>query len=162
MPNLGDTTTAKNELEFLRDLEKNGNLISLVSSDFTGNGDQITYTVPNGNRFYFIESKLYPVVDTIKTGAGNQNNAPTTENRRTFVSLTFDGVTKDILTHDYETTWGSNTSGATWASGNSGQAGQYKTTARGISLLGDGVKQVKLTSSSTSGTYRVSLLGWIE
>ena len=159
MPNLGDTTTAKNELEFLRDLEKNGNLISLVSSNFTGNGDQITYTVPNGNRFYFIESKLYPITDTA-TIASTNSISPIVTNRRVLVSLTFDGVTKDILSYDQESRYNAVSSGN--SSMSSSQTGNFQSTARGISLLGDGVKQVKLTSSSTSGTYRVSLLGWIE
>lgn len=157
MPNLGDTTTAKNELEFLRDLEKSGNLISLVSSDFTGNGDQITYTVPNGNRFYFIESKLYPVSNVIAISALEPDGS---ESRGTTVSLTFDGVTKDILTYTF--LHHGNTSNLYNTKHGQFGTGQFETTVKGISLLGDGVKQVKLTSSSTSGTYRVSLLGWIE
>lgn len=154
MPVVGDSGVGS-DWEYLRKKELAGEIISLISSDFNGNADQITYTVPSGKRFFFMKAKLYPVVDTVH---GETTVIGATSNRRAFVSITFDGVVKDILTHDEEsrTTYGSYSPGLTTAN-----TGQYESNFFG-SILGDGIKQVKLTSTNTSGTYRVSLLGWIE
>ncbi len=56
------------DLEFLRDLELSGDLVHLLSSEFTANADQITFTPASGKTFFHIRSKLYPVVDTVVTG----------------------------------------------------------------------------------------------
>lgn len=158
MPDISESESIT-DLQFLRNLEKSGNLISIISAEFSGDGDQITYVPANGKTFFLISAKLYPVVDSIITGGQTAIN---TRNRRADVELTYNSVVKDVLTHDMETTYGSNTSLSDFSQGNAGQAGQYVTTAKGISLVGDGAKAVKLTSTNTSGTYRVALLGWIE
>lgn len=147
------------DLEFLRDLELSGDLIHLLSSEFTGNADQITYVPANGQTFFHISSKLYPVVDTVVTGSNN-GAAPVTLNRRADVELTFDSVLKDVLTYDFEQIYGSNITGdhPTTAMGS---AGQLETNIF-ESMVGNGIKAIKLTSTNNSGTYRVSLLGWIQ
>ena len=147
------------DLEFLRDKELAGDLIHIISSEFTANADQITFVPASGKTFFHIKSKLYPVVNTIITGA--VGSTTTTSNRRADVELTFDSVLKDALTHDMETTFGSNEGAATRSQGNAGQTGQYETNIF-ESMVGDGIKSIKLTSTNNSGTYRVSLLGWIQ
>lgn len=150
------------DFEFLSIKEFGGKLIHEISAEFSTNADQISYTVPNGKTFYHLKSKLYPVTDTIATGSGGASSSyPKTLNRRADVELTFDGTIKDVLTHDMETTHGSNASNANVAEGNSGQAGQYETNLV-ESMAGNGTKQIKLTSTNTSGTYRVTLMGIIE
>lgn len=156
MPVISGGSSSKNEWEFFRDLQKDGNIISLISSDFTGNGDQITYTVPNGKTFYLVKAKLYPVSNVIAISALEPDGS---ESRGTTVSLTFDGVTKDILTYTF-LHHGNSSNLYNTKHGQFG-TGQFETNSF-VSLVGDGVKQIKLTSSSTSGTYRVSLFGWIE
>lgn len=152
MPVISGGSSSKNEWEFFRDLQKDGNIISLISSDFSTSGDQITYTVPNGKTFYLVKAKLYPVSNVVVTTTDND-----TQTRQCIVSLTVDGVTKDILTWYYEQRENSNNQQFGGAFG----TGQFETNSF-VSLVGDGVKQIKLTSSSISGTYRVSLFGWIE
>lgn len=154
---LSQYSLSQTEVEFLAKKEREGNLVWSISSEFTGDADQITITPASGKTFYLLGIKLYPVVNTIITGG---NSAVTTENRRVDVELTFDGTIKDVLTHDQETSYGS--SAGTTAAGNSGQAGQFIGLAKGISMAGNGVKTVKLTSTNTSGTYRVSILGYYE
>jgi len=146
------------DLEFLRDLELAGELIHLLSGEFTVGADQITFTPASGKTFFHIKSKLYPVVDTIITGSSF--GSPQTANRRADVELTFDTILKDVLTHDMETSFG-NDSGNTTAEGNLGQTGQYETNIF-ESMIGDGIKIIKLTSTNNSGTYRVSMMGWIQ
>ena len=147
------------EVEFLAKKERDGNLVWSISSEFTTNADQITITPVSGKTFYLVQAKLYPVVDSIITGSATAS--VTTSNRRTDIELTFDGIVKDVLTHDMETTYGS-TVGGDHAQGNAAVTGQYNTLAKGISMTGNGVKTVKLTSTNTSGTYRVSILGYYE
>ena len=149
------------DLEFQRDLELAGDLVHLLSSEFTGNADQITFIPANGDTFFHIMSKLYPVVDTIFMNA--IDNTVTRSNRRADIELTFNSVLKDVLTHDFETlngtipTSGTSRSGA----GSAAKAGQYETNII-ESMLGDGVKSIKLTSTNNTGTYRVSLRGWVQ
>ena len=149
------------DLEFQRDLELAGDLIHLLSSEFTTNADQITFIPANGDTFFHIMSKLYPVVDTVSMSASN--NAVTTTNRRADVELTFDSVLKDVLTHDFESTNGfiPNAGDTTSAAGSAARTGQYETNII-ESMVGDGIKSVKLTSTNNSGTYRVSLRGWVQ
>ena len=145
------------DLEFQRDLELSGDLIHLLSSEFTGNADQITFVVPNGETFFHIRSKLYPVTNTVASIV--VASAITTTNRRADVELTFDSILKDVLTHDFESVNGAG--GSTTAAGSAAVTGQYK--AEMVeSLVGDGIKSVKLTSTNNSGTYRVSLYGWVQ
>lgn len=146
------------DLEFQRDLELAGDLIHLLSSEFSGNADQITFVPANGDTFFHIMSKLYPVTDTIITGAAS--NGAQTANRRADVELTFDSVLKDVLTHDMETTFGVDAASAE-ASGNASQTGQYETNII-ESMVGDGIKSIKLTSTNNSGTFRVSMRGWVQ
>ena len=137
------------DLEFLAIKEYDGKLIHLISSEFTGNGDQITYTPASGKTFYHLRSRLYPVTDTINVSAN------TTNNRRCDVEITLDGTVIDVLTHDYEQ----------YSVGDTGQgAGVTWEHNSNIveSMDGNASKQVKLTSTNTSGTYRVSMLGIIE
>jgi len=147
------------EIEFLSQKEKNSNLVYEISSEFTNDADQITITPASGKRFFLVGLKLYPVTDTVSSSAPT---GTTTTSRRADVELTFDGTVKDVLTHDFRITQGTNSSGATAAQGAGGQAGQYTGLAKGISMSGNGVKAIKLTSTNTSGTYRVSILGYYE
>jgi hypothetical protein len=153
MPVISGGSSSKNEIEFLRDLEKDGKLISLVSSVFSGVADQLTYTVPSGKTFYLLGIKLVPVSGFVIHSYNND-----VVSRYCYVSLTFDGVLKDVLTWYYE----SNESSSGTLYGGSGGNGSFDGLAKIISLAGDGVKQVKLSSTSVSGSYRVSLLGFIE
>jgi len=138
------------DLEFLRDKELAGDLIHLLSSEFTGNADQITFIPASGKTFFHVRSKLYPVVNTIAGSLG----AGATVNRRADVELTFDTVLKDVLTFDMESVSGAN-------GGSAASAGQPETNIF-ESMVGNGVKAIKLTSTNNSGTYRVSMLGWIQ
>lgn len=139
------------EVEFLAKKEREGNLVHSISSEFTNNADQITITPASGKRFYLLGIKLYPVVNTVVF------TASAILNRRADIELTFDSVIKDILTHDHESgDAGSNEGNAM------DNAGQYTGLAKGISMSGDGAKTIKLTSTNTSGTYRVSILGYYE
>ena len=148
------------EIEFLAKKEREGNLVYSISSEFTNDADQITITPASGKTFYLIGIKLYPVVDTIITGNAQ---SPTTVNRRADVELTFDGTVKDVITYDMEASYGATLTGANYTTtGHAGQTGQYTGLAKGISMAGDGIKTVKLTSTNTSGTYRVSILGYYE
>ena len=146
------------DIQFLGQLEFNGELVDLISVEFTADADQISFVPAMGKTFYHVKSKLYPVVNSIITGA---STAPQTQNRRADVELKFDNVLKDVLTHDMETTHGSNIGLSTAAEGNAGQAGQYETNNH-ESMDGDGMKAILLTSTSTSGTYRVQLEGYTK
>lgn len=146
------------DIQFRGQLEFNGELIELLSSEFSANADQITFVPANNKTFYHIKSKLYPVTNTIITGAGN--NGTTTANRRADIELIFDTVLKDVLTHDMETTFGQDLANKV-AMGNAGQAGQYETNNH-ESMDGDAIKSIVLTSTNTSGTYRVQMEGYIK
>jgi len=147
---LAQYALSDNDTEFLARKQKQGNLVSEISSEFTGNADQITITPSSGKTFYLIGIKLYPVTDVLTTSNGT---------RRTDVELTYDGTVKDVLTFSsmsvYTYTYRS-------GAGNSQNAGQLTGNARGISMEGNGSKQIKLTSTNTTGTYRVSIMGYYE
>jgi len=136
------------DLAFLQQKEQEGNLVKLTSAEFSSDADQITFIPPNGKTFFFIKAKLYPVVDTIATTlpAGLVN-------RRADIEITNDGVVIDVLTHDQEA---SNSGG-----GSASATGQRESNIFD-SLDGNGVKEFKLVSTNTSGTYRVSLLGYLD
>jgi hypothetical protein len=140
------------DLEFLRQKQLDGDLIHLISSEFTGNADQITYTPATGKTFYHIKSKLYPVDNTVFGGTQSAGNH--TANRRADVELTIDAVVVDTLTYDFEV---KDVNGVGQMDG----IGQFETNIF-ESLVGNASKAVKLTSTNNSGTYRVSMLGWIE
>jgi|21_taG_2_1085346.scaffolds.fasta_scaffold02800_2 hypothetical protein len=147
---LAQYALSDNDTEFLARKQKQGNLVSEISSEFTGNADQITITPSSGKTFYLIGIKLYPVTDVLTTSNGT---------RRTDVELTYDGTVKDVLTFSsmsvYTYTYRS-------GAGNSQNAGQLTGNTRGISMEGNGSKQIKLTSTNTTGTYRVSIMGYYE
>ena len=148
------------DIQFLGQLEFAGELVDLISSEFTANAAQISFVPASGKTFYHVKSQLYPVVDTIKTGA--TINGTTTENRRADVELLFDTTVKDVLTHDQETTHGiGGANNSANASGNAAATGQYETNNH-ESMDGDAIKAITLTSTNTSGTYRVQLEGYIK
>lgn len=150
------------EVEFLAKKEADGDLVSEISAEFTGDADQITVTPASGKDFVLVEARLIPVVDTIHMNSSSNNVATT--NRRCDVELTFDSTVKDILTHDHESRNGyvPGSGTAHMAAGSAGVVGNYSTLMKGIRMTGDGAKTVKLTSTNTSGTYRVALLGYYE
>lgn len=141
------------DLEFLRDLELSGDLVHLLSSEFTSDADQITFVPASGKTFFHIRSKLYPVTDTVVGLADSAGLSAI--NRRADVELTFDSVVKDVLTYDFEAYQNDrNYSGA--------QSNMQDETNIFESMVGNGSKSIKLTSTNNSGTYRVSMLGWIQ
>jgi hypothetical protein len=149
------------DIQFLGQLEFAGELVDLISSEFSANAAQISFVPASGKTFYHVKSKLYPVVDTIKTGIA-ANNTVVTSNRRADVELAFDGTLKDVLTHDMESTQGQGTvTNAPAGQGNAGETGQYETNNH-ESMDGDAIKAITLTSTNTSGTYRVQLEGYIK
>jgi len=141
--------TRLSDFEFLSIKEYGGKLIHELSAEFTGNADQVTYTVPSGKTFYHLKSKLYPVTDVFVLTGGD---------RRTDAELTFDGTVKDIITYSHSAIRDTSTNRSYASTDN---IGQFETNIV-ESMAGDGVKQIKLTSTNTTGTYRVSLMGIIE
>ncbi len=144
--------TRLSDFEFLSIKEFGGKLIHELSAEFTTDADQVTYTVPSGKTFYHLKSKLYPVTDVFKTSAPNGGT------RRTDVELTFDGTVKDVLTY-YQRT--AHSTGGNGGAGSATSIGEFETNLV-ESMAGDGVKEIKLTSTGTAGSYRVSLMGIIE
>jgi len=152
----GQTVTFQTEggdLSFLRDKERAGDLVKLVSPEFSADADQITFVPPNGKTFFFSRARLYPVTDTVTLIAGSLGNTALT--RRADIEITNDGTIVDVLTHDH---W-SRQADADMSSGVN--TGQYESNIFD-SLVGDGIKEFKLVSTNTSGTFRVSLFGWLE
>jgi len=148
---LAQYALSDNDVEFLARKEKQGNLVSMISNEFTGNGDQITITPASGKIFYLISIKLYPVSNVTPVGS--------TVSRQTDVELTYDGTVKDVLTYSYNTHMRDQ---YRESSSSADGTGQFTGNARGISMEGNGSKQIKLTSTSTTGTYRVSIMGYYE
>ena len=147
---LAQYSLSDNDVEFRARKENQGNLVSMISNEFTGNGDQITITPSSGKTFYLIGIKLYPVTGVAQVSAGG---------KRTDIELTYDGTLKDVLTYE--------ASAIAYISSNEGYAnasntGQLTGNASGISMEGNGSKQIKLTSTNTNGTYRVSIMGYYE
>lgn len=148
---LAQYSLSDNDVEFRARKEKQGNLVSMISNEFTGNGDQITITPASGKTFYLIGIKLYPVTDVTPAGS--------TVSRQTDVELTYDGTVKDVLTYSYNTHMRDQ---YRESSSSADSTGQLTGNASGISMEGNGSKQIKLTSTNTSGTYRVSIMGYYE
>ena len=137
-------------MSYLATKQFEGKLFKEISSEFTTNAVQITRTIANGKTFYFVKAKLYPVVNTI---FGDNNLS--IKNRRADIEIKFDGTIIDVLTYDFE----SNELGANRAAwGNSNQLESLVVD----SMIGNGVKKVEVTSTDTSGTFRVSLMGFEE
>ena len=90
------------DLEFLSNLEIAGHLIKELSAEFTNNAAKITVTPASGKTFFHVRSKLYPVVDTIKTGIA-ANNTVVTSNRRADVEITNESAVVDRLPTTSET-----------------------------------------------------------
>lgn len=152
MPDYSDFNKKLSDIEFIRQKQIEGNLIKLVSTEFSGNADQISYVPASGKTFYFLKAKLYPVNDTtapqLTSGAGLS--------RRADVEITNDGTVIDVLTWDYQSYMVSTDDSAPTFG-----VGQFDSNVFD-SLIGNASKAFKLTSTNTSGTYRVTLLGWIE
>ncbi len=144
------------DLAFLANKEFDGKIFKEISGEFTNNAVQITHIVPSGKTFYLAEVRLYPVVNTV-VAAINGAAGTSAVNRRADVEVKFDGTIIDVLTHDQET--GQDDANHQGAAGGSGN---YWGAMKGLSLDGDGVKVVELTSTNTSGTYRVSIIGFEE
>ena len=142
------------ESEYLAKKEFDGKLSKSLSAEFSGNAAQITITPASGKTFYHARSKLYPVVNTISLPA--VSGGTNVVNRRADVELTNDSTVIDVLTYDFEG-W---QFGAVIAA-SSGPASQQETNIMD-SLDGDGAKTMTLTSTNTSGTYRVSMIGFTE
>ena len=138
------------DFEFLSIKEFGGKLIHELSAVFSTDADQVTYTVPNGKTFYHLKSKLYP--------SGSNISAGTTASRGVNVQLTLNGTVKDVLTF---TQASAHATGGNGGAGSAAATGEFETNLV-ESMVGDGVKQIKLTSTGTSGSYRVSLMGIIE
>ncbi len=153
MPDYTDFNRILNDAEFLRSKEKSGNLIKLLSPVFSTNADQITYTPASGKTFFHIKSKLYPLASITAPAA------PGTATRRTDIAIMNDITQIDALSH-YNLSW-SGFAGGSSGGGMGTVAHQYESNIFD-SLIGDGIKSFKLTSAATSGSYRVSMLGWIE
>jgi len=136
--------------EYLSKKQFDGKLFKEISAEFVANAVQITHIVPAGKTFYLVSAKLYPVTNVV-TATG----ALADVDRSVDVELKFDGILVDVLTY----TWHFEGDGGNRAA--AGNAGQFDS---GIidSFDGDGVKVIELTSTSTSGTYRVSLMGFEE
>jgi|TARA_R110002096_G_scaffold89562_1_gene203620 hypothetical protein len=147
---LAQYSLSDNDVEFRARKEKQGNLVSEISSEFTGNADQITITPASGKTFYLIGIKLYPV-----SGVAVIASSPA----QTDVELTYDGTLKDVITYTANS-YVYIQSRQTYA--NSQNAGQLTGNASGISMEGNGSRQIKLTSTNTTGTYRVSIMGYYE
>jgi len=149
----GQTVTFQTEggdLSFLRDRERAGDLVKILSPEFSADADQVTFVPPNGKTFFFSRSRLYPVTNV---AIGNVNTN-TLQTRQTDVEITNDGTVIDVLTYNENARVAVNTS--------MGQlTGQFESNIFD-SLIGDGIKEFKLVSTNTSGTYRVSLFGWLE
>ncbi|MCH9657226.1 hypothetical protein K0U27_00790 [archaeon] len=135
-------------------LEFQSKLIEILSSEFTGNADQISYVPASGKTFYHIKSHLYPVADTIDAN----NIGSGTSNRRADIEMSNDSAVIDVLTHDMES-WAGHAGGSS-GGGAGASAGKYESNTSD-SLAGDGVKAFKLTSTNNSGTYRVHMKGAI-
>ena len=145
------------DLQFLGQLEFNGELVDEISSEFTADAEQINFIPANGKTFYHVRSRLYPIVDTIKTGVAAANSV-VLSNRRADVELEFDGILKDVLTHDFRAFLGDTGGNGPGAAANTGQ---YETNNH-ESMDGNGSLAVTLTSTNTSGTYRVQMEGYIK
>lgn len=153
--------TEMGDLQFLGQLEFDGELVDEISSEFTADAEQINFIPANGKTFYHVRSRLYPIVDTIKTGVAAANTV-VLSNRRADVELEFDGILKDVLTHDMESTQGSaSVTNVQQGQGNATQTGQYETNTH-ASMDGTGSAAITLTSTNTSGTYRVQMEGYIK
>jgi len=153
MPDFDSINQRLSDLEFIRQKELNGDLIKLISAPFATNADQIVYTPATGKTFFHFESKLYPLSSL------TQPASPGAASRSVTVEITNNASVVDVLSHY-------NISYTGFAGGSSGggmgtNVGTYKGNILDT-LVGDAVKSYKLTSSGISGTYRVSLLGWIE
>jgi len=141
--------TRLSDFEFLSIKEYGGKLIHELSAEFSTSADQVTYTVPSGKTFYHLKSKLYPVSGVIGGG--------TSSTKEVDVELTFDGTVKDVLTF-----YSKNHQQSGGTGGGSAASAIQSETNIVESMAGDGVKQIKLTSTNTTGNYRVSLMGIIE
>ncbi len=144
------------DIQFRGQLEFNGELVNLISLEFTTNAAQISFVPANGKTFYHIESRLYPVTDTVP--ALYVVNADTLTNRRADVELLFDTTVKDVLTHDFHAFMGDTGGNGPGAAANTGQ---YETNNH-ESMDGNGSLAVTLTSTNTSGTFRVQMEGYIK
>jgi len=154
----GNTVTFQSDggdISFLRNRSRDGDLVELLSTEFSADGDQIIFVPPNDKTFYLFKAKLYPVVNTV-IGGVNGSLGVTQGNRRADIEITNDGIVIDVLTHDHE-------AGQDDANhqGNA-TAWQYESNSIANKLIGDGLKEYKLVSTNTSGTYRVKLVGWLE
>ena len=153
MPDFTSFQERLNDIEFLRQKELDGDLIKIISSTFATNDDQITYTPANGKTFFHFESRLYPLSSL------TQPASPGAATRSVTAEITNDATLVDVLSHY-------NISYTGFAGGSSGggmgtSVGTYKSNVMDT-LVGNGSKSYKITSSGINGTYRVSMLGWIE
>jgi len=156
LPELLQVHQEMGDKEYLSKKQFDGKLFKEISAEFSGNGVQISHIVPSGKTFYLVGAKLYPVTNTVPPLY--LVNTDTLTNRRADVELEFDGTLIDVLTHDFQAFMG-DTGGS--GPGAAAMAAQYDSLIVD-SFDGDGIKVISLTSTSTTGTYRVSLIGFEE
>lgn len=145
--------------EFASIKQFQGKLVKEISAEFTGDAVQLSHVVTAGKTFYLLRARLYPVIGA---ASGSSTNVSSTL-KRTDVEIQFDGgAIVDVLVWQALATHGTTqTAAVPEGSGNANGAGQFENNIID-SFDGDGIKALTFTSTNTTGTYRVSLLGFEE
>jgi len=139
------------DLEFLRDREKAGELFTELSATFTTTGDKITRTVPSGKTFFLVKASL------IVYGGQGDSDA------QCLCTIDFDGTPEDAITYEAGFFIGAQAGFDRAAGGMRATIGKAETSVAGKSLVGNGVKTVKINVNTIlNGTFRVVLVGWEE
>lgn len=129
--------------------EFKGELITVISVNFTTTGVKITRTPATGKTFYLIKASIIPITNTVVT----RNGAAGISNTICTVDIKFDGAVIDAMGHDAE---GSITSGAASAVA----AWNHESQVVGKSMDGNASKKVEIEAITVAGTYRVRLIGF--
>lgn len=146
MPDLHDFDIIDTNLEFLREKELEGNLVTLTAVKSSTTGVKITYTVPSGKTFFLLKASFCIVDQPGATLLGALE-----------VVLKMNAVIIDTMGNG----GGSNTVSA---SGSAANIFKTETSIIGKSLVGDGTKTVvvEVIANAIANNLVPTLLGWVE
>lgn len=135
---------SETDLEFLRQKEKEGNLIS-VTGTLSATGELVAYTPITGKTFHLITASAFA------DGASDNDLI------RWIVQVRNNTTVKDYL-------GGSSDSNLTGDAGHGAQSFKTKSIIVADSLEGDGIKKYDLNISTytAAGTVYGTILGWVE
>lgn len=138
------------DLEFLRNREKDGDLVTAISGLISATGVAVSFVPASGKTFYLLAARIVRVAGIDLTGNVEWNCQ---------AEVRFDTAIKDYMG------WSGSTEEGAGEGPGAGWGGDSHSIVVGKSLIGDAVKAVDINVIawvSTPQRGRATIIGWLE